>query len=127
MLAGLTVTLFVTVAFAGDAWAATLSTPQCDELSPKNAKPAVIINVMKNAVHKSRDLLTERVTRRTHLKIWPTQKACYQRQKHGCVIKRYGFASFQRALIRECDPIQIRIVVVGLSARFAQSLNRLYR
>src|SRR5674536_316675 len=46
-------------------------------LSPKNTKPAVIINVMKSAVHKSRDLLTERITRRTHLKIWPTQKACY--------------------------------------------------
>jgi hypothetical protein len=120
MLTGLTVTLFVTVAFADDAWAATLSTPQCGELSHINAKPAAIINVKKSAVHTSRDLLMERVTRHTHLQMQLTQKAGYHRQKHGSVIKRCGFASANEHLYE----IATRFRYASLLASPLDSLNR---
>jgi hypothetical protein len=120
MLTGLTVTLFVTVAFADDAWAATLNTPQCGELSPINAQPAAIINVKKSAAHTSRDLLTERVTRDTNFQMQLTQRACYHRQKHGSDIKRCGFASANAHLYK----IATRFRYASLLASPLDSLNR---
>jgi hypothetical protein len=68
MLLELTVILFVTVVLLGavDAWPATVSTPQCGELSHTNARQTVITNTKKSAAHASRDLLREPVTSHTY-------------------------------------------------------------
>jgi len=68
MLLELTVILFVTVVLLGavDAWPATVSTPQCGELSHTNARQTAITNTKKTAAQASRDLLRERVTRHTY-------------------------------------------------------------
>jgi hypothetical protein len=60
MLPGATITLFATVvlADAGDACAATVSTPLHGELQ-NTAKPAVTSNATKRATHANRALLKE--------------------------------------------------------------------